>query len=178
MWVKRLPRCLPCHQICIFSQGFDKVLHWLEWLHDSSQPPVWVSWQQLLFDFQVCTGKLGIQSTSCLTWAIHRQLQEFNVRASCHSLSQFATHLTQVTHPTFRSKNSNRFRGWSVGLQLRMSVQAKQSVPDDFHLTKLVHLHAMGSAFDFIGRSHLESTEPSRVLAILFPGHHGVLHYW
>eukprot|EP00438_Fugacium_kawagutii_P016457 Skav207247 [mRNA] locus=scaffold523:668809:674034:- [translate_table: standard] len=119
-------------------RGVDKVLSWLQHVTDDAEPPIFVSWYELLFDFQIHTGLWGVESRNGHnTWGLTPHTGVYDVQTACRWFTMFLTKLIRLKFPQFRSLHgrpySHKFQVWMMGGRFRLSASSKASVAQWLH---------------------------------------------
>ena len=129
-------------------QGWMTCIQWMKSLTTSGTetPVVYVSWYELLWVFQLQTGKRGIHSISRHNnWALDNERNEYDAIRNAHQLSRWLTHLIQLGHPTWKpihAKPSNSiFQNWMMCVAMRWNPQARDL------LAKFLQESRQGSQF-------------------------------
>ena len=128
--------------------GWMTCLQWMRGLTtlNTHTPIVYVSWYELLWLFQLQTGKRGVHSISRHNnWALDNCRIEYDAIRNAHQLSRWLTHLTQLAYPTWKpihAKPSNSiFQNWMMCVAMRWKPESREV------LTKFLQESRKGSQF-------------------------------
>ena len=129
-------------------EGWMTCIQWMKGLTVTSQntPIGCVSWYEMLWIFQLQTGKRGIHSISRHNnWAMDDGRLEYDAIRNAHQFSKWVTHMIQLLHPEWRpvnAKPSNSiFQNWMMCVTIRLRADAREL------LTKWLQEVKRGSQF-------------------------------
>ena len=111
---------------------FSCTLSWLHFIHDPMSPPVWVTWYELLWSFQMFTGSRGVQKVSQIDWALFDLMKEYDTPSASRSMAYYLTSMYRQLDPGFCSTHTKpdnyRWQHWAMCIPLRWSATDKTRV--------------------------------------------------
>ena len=111
---------------------FSCTLSWLHFIHDPMSPPVWVTWYELLWSFQMFTGSRGVQKVSQTDWALFDLMKEYDTPSASRSMAYYLTSMYRQLDPDFCSTHTKpdnyRWQHWAMCIPLKWSVTDKTRV--------------------------------------------------
>lgn len=160
-------------------EGIAKVYQWMQDIHDDDAMPVFVSWYELLADFQIRTNLWGLKSTSTHgTWSIFSCNDVYDCQKACRLTACFLTSLIRLGVPNFKPAHGRpfnyRFQCWTMGVRMRLAASAKANI--DNWLKDLMgdrHIDSIAKTFAVSRPATLEVDRVQRV-----PGRFGLRQFF
>ncbi len=128
--------------------GWMVCIQWLRGLSntDTTAPISFVSWYEMLWLFQLFTGKRGIRSISRHNnWALDDERLEYDAVQNAHQLSKWVTHIIKLVNPDWKPINARPsnsiFQNWMMCVSTRLRDEPRNI------LMKWLQEHRQGSHF-------------------------------
>ena len=114
------------------TSKFHQTLSWMHFIHDAQSQPIWVTWYELLWSFQMFTGLRGVRKVSQTDWALADPLQEYDTPSASRSFAYYVTSMCRQVDPGFSSTHTKpdnyRWQHWAMCIPMQWSSQDKQRV--------------------------------------------------
>eukprot|EP00438_Fugacium_kawagutii_P011445 Skav223455 [mRNA] locus=scaffold184:98175:103062:- [translate_table: standard] len=113
--------------------GVNRVLDWLRSLTAPGEPRGFVSWYELLCDFQITTGIWGVETTSTHSnWQLVSRGVVYDGARMCRLLACLLTRMIRLSIPQFKPifgrPNHSKFQCWTMGILVNLSKRAQRDL--------------------------------------------------